>query len=155
MADLKSSELERHSTHCTYIAGYMGGTPTPNGLQSWSKVHTVVVGTVFCNITWQTFLQWNSQKSILAIKLNHPALPHSMLVTEKALFCCKCPECVNFISTDQHWVRGGGKLLIVPTLLSRIVALPSDMTCRCSVGHRSPTNAARVWFPAGYLIPAP
>ena len=32
----------------------------------------------------------------------------------KVSLCYKCPECGNFISTDQQWVGGGGNLLIVP-----------------------------------------
>ena len=86
---------------------------------SWSKV----VGKVFCNyhLTDRHFFN-ETAKNRYRLSNKSPALPHSMLLTEKALFCYKCPECGNFISTDQHWVGGGGKLLIVPTFLSRIEA---------------------------------
>ena len=59
----------------------------------------------------------------------------------KVSLCYKCPECGNFISTDQQWVGGGGNLLIVPDCRStqRVQIYAIQCVCRPHANQASAT----------------
>ena len=97
---------------------------------------------VFCNYhLTDIFFNETAKNQYQLSNLNPPPPSHPMLVTEKAVVCYKCPESGNFISTDQHWLGGGVKIVNRPNTFvqdCRWTLFDGQCTLTDTTGHTLP-----------------